>query len=71
MEWRSVDDYPPAGQRVLVAGNDNSVGIGFWNPEEGWMLEGEMGDMDCEPLYWMPLPAHPDAAAKTSETAYD
>ena len=61
MEWRSVDTYPPAGQRVLIAANDESIGIGFWNPEMGWTMEGEMGDVDCEPLYWMPLPARPGA----------
>ena len=41
-----------------------TVGVGYWHPDAGWMLEIEMGETDIEPLYWMELPFHPSLAAQ-------
>ena len=61
MDWRSMDNYPEPEKRVLVATDDGTVGVGYWHPEAGWLLEVEMGETECEPLYWMPLPEHPQS----------
>lgn len=61
MEWHSAKETcPEPNVRVLVATDENEVGVGYWDPDAGWMLEVEMGEMDVEPLYWMILPVHPD-----------
>jgi len=62
-EWQSVSEaYPDQNERVLVATEDGEVCIGRWDPEAGWLIEIEMGEMEVEPLYWMDLPPHPETA---------
>ena len=60
-DWVLVDAaYPAANERVLIATDDGNVGLGFWEPDSGWLMfeEEEIGDV--EPLYWAKLPTHPD-----------
>ncbi|MCL6699097.1 hypothetical protein LZ496_09935 [Sphingomonas sp. NSE70-1] len=65
MDWNSVKEtYPAPNVRVLIATDENEVGVGYWDPDAGWMLEIEMGETDIEPLYWMELPLHPSLAAQ-------
>jgi hypothetical protein len=59
-DWQSVSEtHPEPNERVLIATDDGEVGIGHWEPDAGWLLEIEMGEMEVEPLYWMSLPLHP------------
>lgn len=60
-DWQSMETHPVSGERVLLATDDGTVGIGYFDAETGWfMMEMEAdGEGDCEPVAWMPLPAHP------------
>jgi hypothetical protein len=66
MEWISVrDEMPNEGQTVLIFTAGESIGVGYFGGEEGWVVEcmpwGEEeaeGD-DIEVTHWMPPPLPP------------
>jgi hypothetical protein len=60
--WRSVDqEYPELNVRILIAADGGEVGIGYWDPDGGWLIEFDDGITEVEPLFWMPIPEHPVA----------
>jgi len=56
MNWLPMDTYPPPNKRVLVTADNGDVGVAYWEPDAGWLMEFDEGIGDCEPIAWMPLP---------------
>jgi hypothetical protein len=44
MDWHSVKEtYPEPDVRVLVATDENEVGVGYWHPDGGVDARGRDG----------------------------
>jgi len=65
MEWVNIrDEMPSEGQTVLIATAGESIRVGYFGGDEGWVVEWmpwgeEAGGDDTEVTHWMPVPPPP------------
>lgn len=62
MEWQTIDTHPKQPLRnFLVFDTQIGVTIGYWTPDDGWMVTEGCCEMlgEDDVTHWMPLPTPP------------